>query len=230
MHTLLLFDIDGTLLRGGRAAKESFTFALLSVYGSTGPIENHDFSGKTDLQIARELLTLAGLDDSDIDRGFEKFLALYLEGLQERIVDHPPTALPGAAELVAFLAAQDGVALGLVTGNIKRAAFIKLASIGLEHRFDIGGYGSDSEVRNELPGVAVERAAERWGVKFSAESVWIIGDTPRDVACGKYHGARTLAVATGYFDAESLRATRADVVVEDFSDHRRVAELILGTD
>lgn len=228
MHTLLLFDIDGTLMWGGRAAKESFTRALKVVYGTTGPIADHDFSGKTDLQITRELLTLAGLDDASIDRGFSEFVEMYLEGLRERIVNHPPRILPGAADLVEFLAEQDGVALGLVTGNIMPAAFIKLASIGLDHRFEIGGYGSDHEMRNHLPGVAMGRATERWGVDFPPESVWVIGDTPRDVACGKFHGTRTLAVATGYFDEESLRAAEPDAVVENFSDHRRVAEVILG--
>jgi phosphoglycolate phosphatase len=228
MHTLLLFDIDGTLMWGGRAAKGAFTSALLEVYGTTGPIEGHDFSGKTDLQITRELLTLSGLDHVTIDRGFERFQALYLAGLRERIVHHPPAALEGATELVDLLASQEGVALGLVTGNIMPAAFIKLAAIGLDDRFEVGGFGCDHEIRNHLPGVAMSRAADRWGVEFQADSVWVIGDTPRDVACGKHHGTRTLGVATGYFDSGRLRAAGADVVVENFSDHERVAEVILS--
>jgi phosphoglycolate phosphatase len=74
----------------------------------------------------------------------------------------------------------------------------------------------------------MSRASERWGVDFPATSVWVIGDTPRDVECGKFHGTRTLAVATGYHDSDSLRAAGPDVVVENFSDHERVAEVILS--
>jgi phosphoglycolate phosphatase len=227
MHTLLLFDIDGTLMWGGRAAKEAFTHALTEVYGRTGPIRAHDFSGKTDLQITRELLTLGGLDDDRIDAGFEDFQELYLVGLRERIVDHPPAALQGAVELVELCAGREEVALGLVTGNIMPAAFIKLAAIGLEDCFEIGGYGSDHELRNHLPGVAMTRAADHWGIDFPASAVWVIGDTPRDVACGKHHGTRTLGVATGYHSSDSLRAAGADVVVENFQDHERVAEVLL---
>ncbi len=228
MRTLLLFDIDGTLMWGGRAAKEAFTIALTHVYGTTGPIEDHDFSGKTDLQITRELLSRAGVDDHTIDSGFEGFQEIYLDGLRERIVRHPPRALEGATELVELLSAREGVALGLVTGNIRPAAFIKLASIGLEDHFEIGGYGSDHEMRNRLPGVAMSRASDRWGVDFPPASVWVIGDTPRDVACGKHHGTRTLAVATGYYDSEQLGTTGADVVVKNFTDPERVAELMLA--
>jgi len=228
MHTLVLFDIDGTLVWGGRAAKESFRDALIEIWGTTGPIEKHAFSGKTDPQIARELLTLAGLTDRDIDRELERFWALYLKGLRERIVDHPPAALPGAVALVETLGGEDGVALGLVTGNIAPAAEIKLAAIGLDRVFPIGGFGSDHEVRNHLPGIAMERATGNWGVNFEADAVWVIGDTPRDVECGKHHGTRTMAVATGHFDAPSLRETGADEVLEDFSDHDRVAEVILS--
>jgi phosphoglycolate phosphatase-like HAD superfamily hydrolase len=227
MHTLLLFDIDGTLMWGGRAAKEAFTFALTEVYGTTGRIEEHDFSGKTDLQITRELLTGAGVDDPTIDEGFHGFQEIYLEGLRQKIVDHPPYALEGATELVDLLARQQDVALGLVTGNIMPAAFIKLAAIGLEDHFEVGGYGCDHEARDLLPGVAMSRARDRWGVDFPADSVWVLGDTPRDVACGKHHGLRTLAVATGHYDSDRLRATGADIVVENFSDPGRVAEVIL---
>ena len=228
MQTLLLFDIDGTILWGGQAAKEAFTVALTEVYGTTGPIHDHDFSGKTDPQIVRELLTLAGLNDRTIDDGFDRFCELYLDGFEERVVDIPPKVLPGAAELVRSMEERDGIALGLVTGNLARAATIKLGAIGLNDPFAVGGYGSDHEIRNHLPGIAMERARMEWGFDFPADSVWVIGDTPRDVACGKYHGTRTLAVATGYYDVGVLRETGADLVVGDFSDHERVANLILS--
>jgi phosphoglycolate phosphatase-like HAD superfamily hydrolase len=97
----------------------------------------------------------------------------------------------------------------------------------LAEYFQVGGYGSDHEVRDHLPGFAVDRAVDTWGITFSEESVVVIGDTPRDVQCGKHHGTRTVAVATGRFDEWQLKETGADAVFEDFSDVDRVVEVLL---
>jgi phosphoglycolate phosphatase-like HAD superfamily hydrolase len=104
---------------------------------------------------------------------------------------------------------------------------LKLASVGLAEHFRVGGYGSDHEVRDHLPGFAVARAVDAWGVTFSEQSVVVIGDTPRDVQCGKHHGTRTVAVATGRFDGGQLEQTGADAVFEDFSDVDHVLEVLL---
>jgi len=223
---LILFDIDGTLLSGG-PAKEAFRAALVDVFGTPGPIQDWDFSGKTDPQIARELLREEGRSDEEINEGFPLLWSGYLHRLENLLPGQPTQALPGAQALLTSLQDQEGVALGLVTGNLARGAELKLASAGLGP-FALGGFGSDHEERNHLPAVALERAAERWGKRYAPHEVVVVGDTPRDVACGKAHRLRTLAVATGRFSATALRAAGADVTVEDFSDPEKICRILLG--
>lgn len=227
MRRLLLFDIDGTLVSGG-PAKEAFRVALMDAFGTVGPIEVHEFSGKTDPQIARELLQAAGLDPADIEAGFPGLFRRYLEELEARLPAEPMTILPGVPELVEALSRKADVALGLLTGNIAGGARLKLGSAGLHDHFPTGAFGSDSEERNDLPAVAVDRAQERWGVRFAAEEVLVIGDTPRDVECGLAHGVTTVAVATGNFDGETLARAGAHHVLTDFRDRDATLELLAG--
>lgn len=227
MRRLLLFDIDGTLVSGG-PAKDAFQKALVDTYGTYGPIEVTDFSGKTDPQIARELLRGAGLDDATIDAGLPRMFERYLAGLEAELPRRPMDVLPGVAALVDALKDLGDLALGLLTGNIEGGARLKLAASGLHTRFATGSYGSDSEMRDELPGVALRRARSTWGVAFDAEEVYVIGDTPRDVQCGRAHGTRTLAVATGRFGLDVLVDTGADHVVPDFRDTASVVEILAG--
>ncbi len=227
MQRLILFDIDGTLAEGG-PAKGAFHAAMIATFGTAGAIESYSFSGKTDPQIARELLVASGFDDDEIDAGFPGLWEGYVEELERRIVANPMRLLPGVKKLIEALEAEAEVALGLVTGNIARGARLKLGSVGLDGRFHVGGYGSDHEEREFLPGFALSRAAETWGVRFETDCVFVVGDTPRDVQCGKHHGTRTVAVATGHFDEEQLEAAGADVVFEDFSEVPAVLEILLA--
>ncbi len=226
MRRLVLFDIDGTLIRGG-PAKDAFHEAMVSTFGTSGAIQGHDFSGKTDPQIARELLTGAGLAQADVDRGFPRLWERYLEELEARLPEKPVDVLPGVPGLLDALEATGEVALGLVTGNIVRGARLKLGSAGLAERFQVGGFGSDSEERNDLPAIAIRRAREAWEVDFSGEAVVIVGDTPRDVACGRHGGCRTVAVATGRFSAGELRRVEPDHLFDDLSHTSRVVEVLL---
>jgi phosphoglycolate phosphatase-like HAD superfamily hydrolase len=216
MQTLVLFDIDGTLVRGG-PAKEAFRRGLEHAFGTAGRIEVHDFAGKTDPQIARELLTGAGLTDPDVDRGLPSLWDRYLTELEARLPEQPMELLPGVGELLDALRQAPGVALGLVTGNIARGATLKLGSVGLAQTFHVGGFGSDSESRERLPAIAIERAGRHFGVSFERRRVVVVGDTPRDVACGLHEGVRTLGVATGRFDVGSLTGAGAHAVFPDFT-------------
>ena len=227
MKRLLLFDIDGTLVRGG-PAKKVFERALAAVFGTAGPINGHDFSGKTDPQIARELLGAAGLGDDEIDAGLPALWEAYLAGLRDSLPATPMTVIPGVNEVLEHLGGMSDVALGLLTGNIAEGARLKLASVGLTRYFPVGGFGSDSEVREDLPTVALERASVEWGVTFHPRTVVVIGDTPRDVACGKHVGARTVAVATGRFDVTALEGVGADHVLKDMTDLAGTTDALLG--
>ncbi len=226
MQTLILFDIDGTLVRGG-PAKVAFETAMLQTFGTVGAIASYEFSGKTDPQIVRELLTDAGMEDAVVDAGLPELWDRYVGELEARIGDDPMRLLPGVAKLVDALDAEPGVAIGLVTGNIIRGARVKLGSVGLAERFAVGGYGSDHEVREHLPAIALDRAFEVWGVRFPAESGVIVGDTPRDVECGKHEGMRTVAVATGRIPRERLETTGADAVLDDLSDLASVMDALI---
>lgn len=226
MRKLVLFDIDGTLVRGG-PAKDAFLVAMLRVFGTSGKAEHHDFSGKTDPQIARELLVGASLSPEEIDEGLPALWKEYLEEMELRLPSLPTIALGGVVEILAALEAMEDVALGLVTGNIIRGARLKLEAAGLTTEFAIGGYGSDHEVRNHLPGIAMRRAFERWGVDFAGESVVVVGDTPLDIACGRHAGTRTVGVATGNFGRAELEGCGADSTFEDFSETGRVLEALL---
>lgn len=226
MKRLILFDIDGTLVRGG-PAKAAFGLAMDATFGTAGAIDTHDFSGKTDPQIARELLLGAGLEPAAVDAGFADLWDRYLAELESRLVAAPMRVIPGAGELVSALEESGQAALGLVTGNIVRGARLKLGSAGLD-RFPIGGFGSDHEVRNQLPGIALARARVQWGVDFDRSGVWIVGDTPLDVACGRHEGVRTLAVATGRHGTEELAACGADEVLPDLGDLDRTLATLLG--
>lgn len=227
MDRLVLFDIDGTLLSGG-PAKDAFKRALVEVFGTAGPIGEWEFSGKTDPQIARELLGEAGLRDEEIDAGFPRLWSRYLAEMESRLPERPPRALPGVPELLMELSGRGTVALALLTGNVAEGARLKLAAAGLASWFAVGAFGSDREKRNELPTIAVRRARDHWGVEFSARSVVVVGDTPRDVDCGRCHGARTVAVATGRFGEGVLRETGADVVLRDLGETAVALDAILS--
>ena len=216
MRRLILFDIDGTLVSGG-PAKHAFEAAMVETYGTLGDVEGVSFAGKTDPQIARELLTRAGFERVAIDAGFPELWERYSVHLEERLEDMPMHILPGVVELLDELAGVEGVGLGLLTGNIMRGAELKLGSAGLWERFAIGSFGSDHEERDELPAVALQRARAHWSVAIEAKSAVIVGDTPRDVGCGLAGGTRTLAVATGSYVAAELSEAGAHHVVEDLS-------------
>ncbi|MBM4185106.1 MAG: hypothetical protein FJ207_12965 [Gemmatimonadetes bacterium] len=225
MRRLILFDIDGTLVRGG-PAKDAFVQAMQETFGTARDADRVLFAGKTDPQIAREILTGAGVDRATVDRGLPALWERYLDYLDAALEHHPMTVLPGVRALLDGLALLGDIGVGLVTGNIAGGAKLKLDSAGLWDHFGVGSYGSDHEERDELPSIALRRARERWGHLIEADQAVIVGDTPRDVACGRVGGMRTLAVATGMFSTSQLEATGADHVLADFSATEQVVALL----
>lgn len=214
IRRLILFDVDGTLVSGG-PAKDAFELAMVETYGTSGNAAGVSFAGKTDPQIARELLSGAGFARDEIDRGLEALWTRYLGHLEERLADRPMDVLPGVADLLDALEPHAHVGIGLLTGNIQRGARLKLGSACLWERFRIGSFGSDHEERDELPAIALRRAHEHWGRAVPATEAIVVGDTPRDVTCGRKGGARTLAVATGRYGTDELESTGADRVLPD---------------
>jgi phosphoglycolate phosphatase-like HAD superfamily hydrolase len=231
MKRLVLFDIDGTLLHSQGAARRAFTRAMTETYGSAGPIDTHRFDGKTDPQIARELMRLDGMSDDKIDAGLPSLWNAYLRELDVEFAapGHETSVYPGVRELLTVLEQRSHEqVLGLLTGNIREGASRKLASAGIASDFKVGAFGSDCESRDGLPPVAVARARELTGIHFRDRDVVIIGDTPADVTCGAALGVRTIGVATGHYDCDALRAVGAQFTFEDLSNTDAVIEALLG--
>ena len=229
MRKLVLFDIDGTLLHTDGAAKRAFQRAMLEVYGSTGPIATHGFDGKTDPQIARELLELDGHERDAIYARLDDLWTAYVREMKLEFSQPGQGAhlYPGVSDLLNALAArQSDYCVALLTGNIVQGADIKLTAAGIAHHFAFGAYGNDCERRDGLPPVAVQRAAEKTGKRFEGRNVVVIGDTPADVTCGRALDVFTLAVATGRYTPNDLRAAGAHVVFDDFSNTDNVLDVL----
>lgn len=218
-HLLLLWDIDGTLLASGGAGMRALRTALAVRFGIDGSLEGIDFGGRTDPWIMRQIFEKFGLPDTP--ETMAAYTSAYLEALPAELQRSTSRVLPGAAERLAEAAARPHVAQGLLTGNRRRGAEIKLARHGLWDTFAFGAFADDHELRNELGPFALRRAREHHGVTFAPEKTWIIGDTPHDIACGRAIGARTLAVATGHSHADVLRDHRPDAFLPDLSDAAR---------
>lgn len=211
---LLLFDVDGTLVRCGPQVRPILVDAFREVYGVAElEVDGYDFSGKTDRRIALELLALVGLDRERVTRDLHRLREVYLANLEARLDRERMEVLPGVEELLGALAPRSDVALGLLTGNWQGGARIKLGRFGLDRYFAFGAFGEDAEERSELLPVALERASRATGRSFRPADVLIVGDSERDVACGRAHGVPVLAVATGWTRAERLASVGADRVV-----------------
>ncbi len=224
MKHLLLWDIDGTLIASGGAGMRALQTALRGVFGIDGSLADIDFAGRTDTWIMRAVFAKFSLPATA--ENFTRFFDGYVAALPAELANPQARVLPGVREILHAAAAQGIFAQGLLTGNMRRGAQAKLAHHGLWDHFAFGAFGDDSEHRNDLGPHAVRRALERHGVNFAADDVWIIGDTPHDIACGKIIGARTLAVGTGGATVEQLRAHAPTAVVSDLADTAAVLALL----
>jgi phosphoglycolate phosphatase len=224
---LVLFDIDGTLLLTDGAGRRAIHRALESVFGHPGP-RDHRFDGKTDPQIVREMMRIAGRDDDTIDSFMEETFERYVDCLREELgaPGHDLRPLPGVNVLLDTLQQRHDATLGLLTGNLVAGARAKLEAVGLDpDRFAVGAFGSDHEVRSELPAVARARA-RKLGIDVAGKDMVIIGDTPDDIACGRALDVTSIGVATGRFSVDELRACGPAAVFQDLTDTTRIVDSI----
>jgi phosphoglycolate phosphatase-like HAD superfamily hydrolase len=230
MRRLVLFDIDGTLLSADGAGKRAIHRALMEVFGTIGHLPGYSFAGRTDPEIVRDLLRSADVPDAEIDAALPALWFRYVENLHREMHDTRVQALPGVAELLDLVDSHgDEVLLGVLTGNIREGARIKIEAARLGfRRFRVGAFGSDHAQRPELPAIAVERARALTGVGYEGKEIVIIGDTPKDVECGAHLGVRTIAVATGHHPEDELAAAGADHVFGDLGDVERAWRAITG--
>lgn len=231
MQKLVLFDIDGTLLLTAGAGRRAITAALAECVGSVDAFDRVRFDGKTDPQIVVELLDVAGAADLGDGARVRALCTRYLELLEVELANRAEGVrlMPGVMPLLERLEREQGVLLGLLTGNLERGAMLKLRAAGLDPgRFRVGAYGSDHADRPELPPIAAKRAVPLFGREPSGAEVVIIGDTPADIKCGDCIGARALAVATGMYTRAELEPHAPYALFDDLAPTDRVLEAILA--
>lgn len=218
MAKLILFDIDGTLVLTGRAGVRAMTRAAADVFGIDNAFDDISMAGRTDWYLLNAALGQAQKTlDAD---GLGRFRDVYVRYLEEEVPrrgEGRRGIMPGITALLDALVRKDDVCLGLLTGNFAEAARVKLEHFDLWRYFRCGAFGDDAHDRSELVPVALARARNGDNDR-RFDRVFVVGDTPHDVACAAAGNATSIAVATGSFDATALRAAGADVVFEDLSD------------
>ncbi|HTV11668.1 MAG TPA: HAD hydrolase-like protein [Acidimicrobiales bacterium] len=223
---LLLFDIDGTLLRAGEIGGAVFDRAIECVLGVL-PVERVRMSGKTDPQIVREYMALLHSEDPGHLPAVLAHLERELAAAADQVARDGSTC-PGATQLLEVLSQDDRFHLSVLTGNIAPNAVVKLSAFGLEQWLDLetGAYGSDSEDRRALVPIALERLASLRAVRLTPGQTWVVGDTPRDFECAVAGGAHCLLVATGRYNLKELSALGADATLEDLSGTDEVVRVL----
>jgi phosphoglycolate phosphatase-like HAD superfamily hydrolase len=216
MTTLLLWDIDGTLINSGGAGMRALRTALKNCFNIDGSLDDIDFAGRTDRWIMRRVFAKFALPATE--ENFTRYLEGYLAALPAELAGPGAHVLPGVRDLLLAAAARADLTQGLLTGNMRRGAEIKLGFHGLWTHFPFGAFADDGELRNDLGPHALRRARAHTGREFSPERIWVIGDTPHDIACGRAIGARTLALATGSHSASDLAAHQPNAVLADLAD------------
>src|SRR5262245_53748098 len=216
MTTVYLFDIDGTLLASGGAGKAALEDGLAEEFGVRGAIDKLSLSGRTDRAIVADLLALSNLENTPENR--ERVLAAYLRHLPGCLARLQGRVLPGVVALLERLQGNERTAVGLLTGNIRAGAAIKLGHFGLAGHFPFGGFGDLHHDRDDVAREALGAVRERVGDPLDPGRIWVIGDTPHDVRCARAIGARAVAVTTGWHTREELLACVPDLLLDDLSD------------
>jgi phosphoglycolate phosphatase len=214
MH-VCLFDIDGTLLNSGGAGKAAIEAALVEDFGVAMHVEV-TYSGRTDRAIVRDLLHLHGIEPTVGNR--QRLQRGYLARLPASLTSNRGSVCRGVRELLATLTADTRFALGLLTGNIREGARLKLGHFDLFHHFAFGGFGDEHFERDDVAREALAAVQAHCNGRHSPDRIWVIGDTPLDIQCARAIGARAVAVATGWHSLAQLEETKPDLLLADLSD------------
>jgi phosphoglycolate phosphatase-like HAD superfamily hydrolase len=219
--SVLLFDIDGTLVSTGGAGGEALHDAFFQDFEIDGSHEV-PLSGRTDRGIGRNLFEMHGLKDSDAN--WQRLREGYLRRLPQYLPRFPGRVLPGVQPLLDRLASRSDTALGLLTGNTMEGARIKLDYFDLFRYFRFGGFGDEHHDRDGVAAAALRAARQH--CNGHTEPVWVLGDTPLDITCARFIGAKVLAVATGIHPRHELATLKPDVLLDDLSDTEQVLTLL----
>ena len=215
MH-FCLFDIDGTLIASGGAGKAALEGSFEEAVGLPRHLHKVPFSGRTDRAIIRDLFRVHGVEETP--ERLQAVLNGYLRRLPACLASHNGRILPGIVELINDLLTRQDVTLGLLTGNVRAGARLKLGHYGLFDHFKLGGFGDRHFERDDVAREALAAVTQACNGRVDCRRIWVIGDTPLDVQCARAIGARSVAVATGWHSPADLAAAGPDLLFEDLSD------------
>ena len=222
---LLLWDIDGTILHTGKAGETALGRAMEKLYGINRGLQGLEIAGRTDKWIVEQLLGKDGKPNGPEEVG--QFLDVYVELLADELPRRNGGLHPGVLGILEEAHQRPELVQALLTGNIEKGARLKLTRYGVNHFFDFGAFADDSSIRNELGPHAKRRAEEKHGEDFPPERIFVIGDTPHDVACARAIGAKAIAVATGSFTKRQLKDCGADAVFTDLAHPKAFFDLLI---
>ncbi|MGH7976069.1 MAG: HAD family hydrolase [Limisphaerales bacterium] len=216
MVRLVLFDIDGTLVHTGHAGTQAFAKTFATEFNLHHGSEKMKFAGRTDVSLVREFFKIHDLPETP--EHFAQFFERYVFLLDHILAHSNGSVCKGVREFIGdLLALKNPPMLGLLTGNIRLGAELKLRRYGLWENFETGAFADDHEDRNHIAVAALERGRRVLGKNLQPQEIVVIGDTPFDVRCGKFIGAKTLAVATGGGTLDELKKCQPDWAVKDLT-------------
>ena len=221
--TLVLFDIDGTLLDAAGAGRRGLEASFRLVFGIEdieAPASRVRFGGQSDPTIIAAIAREAGLPGDVVEARYVELQSAYLGALRKELSTPDPRrrVMPGVPALLEALAVRPDVVLGLVTGNVEAGARVKLEAFGLNRYFADGGFSSDHPERPEIARIAHERMSRRAGFRFPSDRVMVVGDTELDIACARANGFCAIAVESGWVPREHLEAAEPDALFADLTD------------
>ncbi|MFZ4815971.1 MAG: HAD family hydrolase [Phototrophicaceae bacterium] len=211
---LILWDLDGTLLRGNGIGREATRLAMEAVYGTSGNLANHRFGGKTDWYTLLELLTPLAIPPETVSAELPRYAQVFADAMNQLLPQYRIDPLEGGHQLVEQLTAHPTLLHGVVTGNVYATSQIKLRAAGYPlERFPFGAYGDEAIERAELPKLALARAEKHAGRTIARENVLILGDTVEDIIAARANGMQVCIVAGGFSDLADLQAAAPDVII-----------------
>jgi len=227
MNKLVLFDIDGTLIKGdNKKHRLSFCYVFKKVYGVDATIDVIDHPGKTDTQIILEVLKKKGLDEQFIRSKINEAIKEMAAYFKKSISEDKFVLFEGANAMLEELN-KNNILLGLVTGNLEPIARAKLKNANVNDYFKLGGFGSDDDNRANLVWIAIKRAEDSFGFKFN-NNVFLIGDTPRDIKAGKEAGVKIIAISTGPYSWQELKDKNPDFLFKSLTFKEEILNVILS--
>jgi phosphoglycolate phosphatase len=231
VRRLVLFDVDGTLLRTGGAGMLAIKLALEQVYGTSGVIDSYKGGGRSVAEITHDSLAGTDIPADAIERGLDRIRTEIVTVLERLVAEgnHMIRPCVGAPELVNALRWRKGILLGLLTGNTRPYGMIKLREAGYDLGvFRVGVFGDDAENRPALLRLARRKAKELVGTAFPGQQTVLVGDTLHDIACTRTTGARSLIAATGDDSLCALADARPDYLFENLTDTEAIVSAILA--